>query len=96
MTAILHAAKSDGVNLALTMSGTIKANGHRDAVARWLPQLRERKTEIIDALTVGADTTAATFDQEWFEERAAIYEFEAGFSRQEAERRAYPEVMNHG
>ena len=45
---------------------------------------------------VDADTTAATFGQEWFEERASIYEFDAGFSRQEAERRAYLEVINHG
>ena len=44
-----------------------------------------------NALQVGADTMAA-FDQELFDERAAIYEFEAGFSRQEAERRAYLEV----
>jgi hypothetical protein len=41
---------------------------------------------------VGPDTTAAPFDQEWYEERAAIYEFDAGMSRQEAERRAYLEV----
>jgi hypothetical protein len=41
---------------------------------------------------VGADTTAAPFDDELFQERAAIYEFDAGFSRQEAERRAYLEV----
>jgi hypothetical protein len=41
---------------------------------------------------VDADTTAAPFDQEWHAERAAIYEFDAGFSRQEAERRAYLEV----
>lgn len=41
---------------------------------------------------VGTDTPAAVFDQEWFEERAAIYEYDAGFSRQEAERRAYLEV----
>lgn len=41
---------------------------------------------------VGTDTTAAPFDQEWFEERAAIYEFDAGFPRHEAERLAYLEV----
>lgn len=41
---------------------------------------------------VGTDTPAATFDQEWYEERAGILEFDAGFSRQEAERRAYLEV----
>jgi hypothetical protein len=49
-----------------------------------------------NALQVGATDTAATFDQEWHEERAAIYEFDAGLSREEAERRAYLEVMNHG
>jgi len=37
--------------------------------------------------------TAADFDREWFEERAAIYEFEAGFPRHEAERLARKEIM---
>lgn len=45
---------------------------------------------------VGATDTATVFDQEWFEERAAIYEFDAGFSRREAERLAYLEVTNNG
>jgi hypothetical protein len=40
---------------------------------------------------VGATDTAA-FDQEWFDERAGILEFDAGFTREEAERRAYLEV----
>lgn len=42
--------------------------------------------------TASTDNTAAPFDQEWYEERAAIYEFDAGFSRDESERRAYLEV----
>lgn len=41
---------------------------------------------------VGTDTTAAPFDDELFQERAAILQFDGGFSRQEAERRAYLEV----
>jgi len=36
--------------------------------------------------------TAAPFDDEIFQERAAIYEFDAGFTREEAERRALKEV----
>jgi hypothetical protein len=44
------------------------------------------------ASKVGADTTAAGFDQEWLDERAGILEYEGGFSRAEAERRAYLEV----
>jgi len=35
---------------------------------------------------------AASFDHEWFDERAAIYEFDAGFTREEAERRVLKEV----
>lgn len=45
-----------------------------------------------NALQVGGDTTAE-FDQELFDEKAAIYEFEGGFTRAEAERRALQEVM---
>jgi hypothetical protein len=48
-------------------------------MTRWLPTIREHKAEIIDAL-------------EAFEERAAIYEYEAGFSREEAERMALASV----
>lgn len=41
---------------------------------------------------VGTDTTAAPFDDELFQKRAAIYEFGAGITREEAERRAMKEV----
>jgi len=41
---------------------------------------------------VSPHNTAAPFDREWFEERAAIYEFDAGFPRPEAERLARLEV----
>jgi len=37
--------------------------------------------------------TAADFDSEHFEERAAIYEFDAGFPRHEAERLARKEIL---
>jgi hypothetical protein len=48
------------------------------------------------ASKVDADSTAENFDLEWFDERAGVLQFDAGFSRQEAERRAYLEVMNYG
>jgi len=41
---------------------------------------------------VGAGDTAAGFDLEWFGERAAILEYDAGYPRHEAERLAYKEV----
>lgn len=40
---------------------------------------------------VGGDA-AAGFDREWYEERAAILEYDAGYPRHEAECRAYMEV----
>lgn len=36
---------------------------------------------------------AASFDREWFEERAAIYEYDANYPRPEAERLAMKEVL---
>jgi hypothetical protein len=58
-------------------------------VTRVTPEKRNRGGM---ASKVGADTTAAGFDQEWLDERAGILEYEGGFSRAEAERRAYLEV----
>lgn len=52
-----------------------------------LPIEHNNATEI-----VGAGGAAADFDFEWFEERAAIYQFDAGFSRPEAEILARKEV----
>lgn len=56
---------------------------------------RFQKTAPGNDAVVGADTAAASFD-ELFQERAAIYEFDAGFTRAEAERRAFLEVTKHG
>jgi hypothetical protein len=41
---------------------------------------------------VSPHNTATPFDREWFEERAATLEYDAGFPRQEAERLAMEEV----
>ena len=72
-------------------------NEHRIArIAKVAVANPKEATPATPAPIVGATDTAATFDQEWHEERAAIYEFDAGLSREEAERRAYLEVMNHG
>lgn len=53
---------------------------------------RFQKTAPGNDAIVGADSTAAGFDQEWFDERAGILEFDANLTREEAERRAYLEV----
>lgn len=56
--AIIREAQADGVRLALSASGTIKATGDGAAVNRWLAVIREHKAEIIDVLKVSAGDTA--------------------------------------
>ncbi len=56
---IIREAQSDGVRLALSPTGTIKAIGDGPAVNRWLSVIRERKAEIIEALKVDAGDTAS-------------------------------------
>ncbi len=53
--AIIKDAMADGVNLALSPAGTIKATGEGAAVNRWLPVIREHKTGIVAALQEAAN-----------------------------------------
>lgn len=48
---IIRGAHADGVKLALSPSGTIKAAGDGAAVNRWLPMIREHKAAIMALLT---------------------------------------------
>ena len=48
--AIIQESAADGVNLALSPEGTIKATGAQGAVDRWLPIIRKNKSGIIAAL----------------------------------------------
>jgi len=47
---IIQKAQADGVKLALSPYGTIKARGDGAAVNRWLAVIRESKAEIVEAL----------------------------------------------
>ena len=47
---IIERASADGVRLALSPVGTIKAVGTRRAVDKWVPALRKHKPAIIAAL----------------------------------------------
>ncbi len=48
--AIIKEAMADGVRLALSPAGTIKASGDQAAVNRWLPSIREQKPGVVAAL----------------------------------------------
>lgn len=56
--AIIREAQADGVRLALSATGTIKATGDAAAVNRWLAAIREHKAEIVEALKVSPADTA--------------------------------------
>jgi hypothetical protein len=47
---LIREAAADGVNLALSSAGAIKAVGDQAAVNRWLPILREHKPALLAAL----------------------------------------------
>ncbi len=50
MTPAILEAMNDGVSLALSSTGNIKASGDGTAVNRWLPTIREHKADIVAAL----------------------------------------------
>ena len=50
---IIEQITADGVRLALSASGGIKASGDQGAVNRWLPIIRENKAYIVAALSQG-------------------------------------------
>ncbi|MEO7861380.1 MAG: hypothetical protein ABIU05_13240 [Nitrospirales bacterium] len=48
--AIIEQVTADGVQLALSVRGGIKASGDQEAVNRWIPIIRENKADIMAAL----------------------------------------------
>jgi hypothetical protein len=75
---IIREAQAEGVALALSPAGTIKATGDKAALERWLPVLREHKAGLLACLW-------AEMLREHYEERAAILEHDGGLPRTEAE-----------
>lgn len=56
---IITQAMADGVTLALSATGSIKATGSRAAVNRWLAAIREHKAGIVEVLKAEAGDIAA-------------------------------------
>jgi hypothetical protein len=49
---LLERAAHDGVEVTLQANGQLKASGPRDALARWLPELKAAKPSILDTMAV--------------------------------------------
>lgn len=57
---IIERATSDGLRLALSPAGTIKATGETAALNRWLPLIRDNKPGIVDILKESYDPATET------------------------------------
>jgi hypothetical protein len=49
---LLERAAHDGVEVTLQANGRLKASGPRDALARWLPELKAAKPSILNTMAV--------------------------------------------
>jgi hypothetical protein len=52
---LITQAEEDGVHLALSDTGTLKASGYKARIAKWLPIIRERKVGIVAVLAFAAN-----------------------------------------
>jgi hypothetical protein len=54
-TTLLETAERDDVRVGFSRSGGLKASGPRDALAKWLPELRAMKPAIAAAVAQASD-----------------------------------------
>ena len=47
---VIRRASLDGVSLSVSPGGNVKASGNKEALARWLPLIRESKAGVVDLL----------------------------------------------
>ncbi|MFZ5834711.1 MAG: hypothetical protein ACOY2B_04890 [Pseudomonadota bacterium] len=84
-------AKADGVTVFLTPQGTVRLRGPQAALAKWMPVLRLHKPALA-ALLQNLEPVAHWQADDWrnyFDERAAVAEFDGAIPRIQAERQAY-------
>lgn len=87
--ALIAQAAAEGISLAISETGNIKAVGSGDIVQRWVPVLRQHKATILQALRkTETPHKPSSFDLDEYEERAAIMEYDGGLPRAAAERLA--------
>lgn len=90
--AILKKAHADGLKIALTPEGEITARGTQPVIAKWTPVLRLHKpglVALLQAASEQADDWKADDWQMYFDERAAVAEFDGNLPRSEAEAQAF-------
>jgi hypothetical protein len=86
---IIERAAASGVQLALSSSGRISVKGRQSDIDHWLPEIRTNKDAVLKSLRPGDGRWSAEDWQAFFDERAAIAEFDGGLPRTEAEMSAF-------
>jgi len=90
---LLSDLRAAGLRLAVTERGTLRYQGDQSVVDRWLPEIRQRKAELLALLATSTEPPDLTLEQrngiqDVIAERAAIQEHDGGISRSEAEAQA--------
>ena len=95
---IIEQAEQDGVMLALSENGNVKATGDQGAISRWLETIRQHKQEIIVTLR-GADlleqAAVAANDDPEFDEEAPHFAWVFHFVGQEPETGVFMAPVNY-
>jgi hypothetical protein len=89
---VLAAARSVGIDIG-TDGGDLVLEAPAPPAAELLAQLRRHKTAILELLQPRADGWSAEDWQVFFDERAAIAEFDGGLPRRQAEAQAFSECV---
>ena len=87
-TALIHEVAAAGGGLVVA-EGKLKVSAPDPLPENTIKELRARKAEIV---TILSDKGEADW-MEWFNERAAILEFDAGLSRDDAEAQAFQHAI---
>jgi len=85
-------AKTDGVTVFLASRGAVRVRGPRAALAKWQPLLRLHKPALAALLQAPETKRAAWVAEDWlgyFDERAAVAEFDGAIPRRHAGAQAY-------
>lgn len=99
MTVLIDEVRAAGIAMLLD-GDSLKLIGERDAIDRFIPELKAHKSEIVAALKAEQIANRIEDFTELYEERAAIAEYDGGLSREQAEelaiRTAWRWVLSSG
>jgi hypothetical protein len=90
---IIERAAASGVQLTLSSSGRISVKGRQSDIDLWLPEISQNKNAVLKSLRAVDGRWSAEDWQAFFDERAAIAEFDGGLPRAKAEMSAYDQCV---